>query len=140
MANVSVRKQYFLVGNVQAIKLIANRRIYGCDFRAMVHVWYAFPATGIFVTDRQTGACREKEREREREGERQNKKYERSTSFLRDLSRSGQFRATSYGKRKAFFSITIAVTTSTEKAISRDNRISLEAALHFRIASIIFRN
>lgn len=39
----------------------------------MVHVWYAFPATGIFATDRQTGTRRERKKERERKREERDK-------------------------------------------------------------------
>lgn len=97
MANVSVRKQYFLVGNVQAIKLIANRRIYGCDFRAMVHVWYAFPVTEYsWQIDKRAHVEGKKEKDKT--------KSTKGRRFFTELvlSRSGKFRTTFYGKRKAF--------------------------------------
>lgn len=120
MANASVWEQYFLASNVQVIKLIANRRIYEYDFLAMVHVWYAFSVTGIFATDRQTCACKE----REGKEKRQIKKYERSTSFLRDSSWAAVDKIGRHPTKSVKrFSITIAVTTSTEKAMSRDNQI-----------------
>jgi len=132
--NVFIREQYFLAGNVQVVKFIANRRIYRCNFCAMVRVWYAFSETRIFTTDRQTGARRERKGKQERE--RQNKKYERSTSFLRG---SSWVAVDNFGRHLTEivkrFSITIAVTMSTEKEISRDNRIPLDfgIVLHFRI-------
>lgn len=78
----------------------------------------------------------ERERERERRRRKTKQKVRKVDVFFTGfvLSRSGQFgrRLTESVKR---FSITIAVTMSTEKAISRDSRIPLDigAVLHFRI-------
>lgn len=117
--NVSVREQYFLAGNVQAVKLIANRRIYGYDFRA-IRVWYAFPATGIFATDGQTSA--RSGRESGREGERPEHREVRKVDVFFTgpvLSRGGQFRAAFCGKSVKRFPITIAVTTFRRSDLQR---------------------
>lgn len=61
--NEFIQEQYFLACNVQAIKLIANRRIYGCGFRVtcLVRIF-----SNKNICDRLTDVCIEKERERKR--------------------------------------------------------------------------
>lgn len=133
-----VREQYFLASNVQAVKLIANRRIYGCGFRTTCLVRIS---SNKNICDRQTDWRMYVEKERERERQEVRKVDVFFTRFVANCS--GQFRATSYAENVKRFSITIAVTTPTEKTISGDNWILLDvgAVLRFRIEdhiSIIF--
>lgn len=118
---------FFSAGNVQAVKLIANRRIYECSFYVL-HVWYAFSLTRIFATDRPTDV----EEKRKKKGKK-NTKYRKVDVFFTRLlvNRVDNFGRHSTESIKCF-SITIAVTTPTEKAISGDNRILLDVGVVLR--------
>lgn len=67
------RERFFSAGNVQAVKLIANRIIYGCDFH-VVRAWYAFSVTRIFATDGRT-VCEGRKKK-------QNKEYRKVDIFF----------------------------------------------------------
>jgi len=70
----SFGENIFLTANLQVVKLVAKdlRMRFSCAIR----VWYAFPVTRIFATNRQTDIYMEKVKDETRS-------TEGSTSFLR---------------------------------------------------------
>jgi hypothetical protein len=73
----SFGEDIFLTANLQVVKLVAKDL--RMRFPRAIRVWYTFPVTGIFATNRQTDVHMEKAKDETRS-------TEGSTSFLRDSS------------------------------------------------------